>query len=142
MISKKINTSICTYILLHLQDYLGNSQQDSHDVLELMLDRIHEDLNRIFLKPYVEQPEGDGTNDSQISEEAWQKHRTRHNSSVTDLFGGQFKSKVSCCSDNCSRVSVTFDYFNTLQLAIPGPTSHVTMLFVPYIQVIHLIFKM
>ena len=117
------------------RDYMGNLQQDAHDVLELLLDRIHEDLNRVTTKPYTEQPEGDGSNDAQISEEAWSKHRLRHDSVITDMFGGQFKSTVSCCSKDCKRVSVTFDYFNTLQLAIPGPMSHVMMLYMPNIQV-------
>jgi hypothetical protein len=116
-------------------DYYGNQQQDAHDVLELILDRIHEDLNKIQKKPYVEQPEGDGTNDAAISTEAWTKHRLRHDSIITDLFGGQYKSKVSCCTEGCGRVSVTFDYFNTLQLAIPAPVNHVTVFYVPFIKV-------
>lgn len=115
-------------------DYRGNLQQDSHDVLELLLDRLHEDVNRVLVKPYIEQPEGDGTNDVEVGTDAWEKHRRRHNSVITELFGGQFKSNVSCCSENCSRVSVTFDYFNTLQLAIPGPMSHVMVVYVPYIE--------
>lgn len=115
-------------------DYQGNLQQDAHDVLELILDRLHEDVNRVLVKPYIEQPEGDGMNDVAVGQDAWNKHQRRHNSVITDLFGGQLKSKVSCCSKNCSRVSVTFDYFNTLQLAIPGPMSHVMVVFVPYIE--------
>lgn len=116
------------------RDYMGNLQQDAHDVLELMLDRLHEDVNRVLVKPYIEQPEGDGTNDIAVGSDAWEKHQRRHNSAITDLFGGQLKSKVSCCSKNCSRVSVTFDYFNTLQLAIPGPMSHVMVVYVPHIE--------
>lgn len=117
------------------RDYYGTQQQDAHDVLELILDRIHEDLNKVQKKPYVEQPEGDGTNDVSISADAWSKHRLRHDSIITDLFGGQYKSKVACCTAGCNRVSVTFDYFNTLQLAIPAPVNHVTVFYVPFIKV-------
>jgi ubiquitin C-terminal hydrolase len=116
------------------RDYMGNLQQDAHDALELILDRLHEDVNRVLVKPYIEQPEGDGSNDAEVGADAWAKHQRRHNSAITDLFGGQLKSNVSCCSKDCSRVSVTFDYFNTLQLAIPGPMSHVMVVYVPYID--------
>lgn len=115
-------------------DYQGNLQQDAHDVLELILDRLHEDVNRVVVKPYIEQPEGDGTNDVEIGQDAWEKHQRRHSSAITDLFGGQLKSNVSCCSENCTRVSVTFDYFNTLQLAIPGPMSHQMVVYAPFID--------
>ena len=36
----------------------------------LILDKMHEDLNRIYKKPYIQNPEGDGSNDNTIAEQA------------------------------------------------------------------------
>lgn len=52
-------------------DYDGFTQQDSHELLEFLLDKLHEDVNRVVVKPYVENVEGDGTNDIEISKKNW-----------------------------------------------------------------------
>ena len=41
----------------------------------------------------------------------------RHDSVVKDFIGGQLRSQLVC--PVCKKVSVSFDYFNTLQLAVP-----------------------
>ena len=43
-------------------DYAGMQQQDTHDVLETILDQLHEDCNLVRVKPYVENVEGTGLN--------------------------------------------------------------------------------
>jgi ubiquitin C-terminal hydrolase len=52
-------------------DYAGFVQHDVHEALEFLIDKIHEDLNKVVSKPYTEVPEGDGTNDREISQLAW-----------------------------------------------------------------------
>lgn len=52
-------------------DYAGFSQHDVFEAFEFLIDKIHEDLNKVIKKPYVEMPEGDGTNDVEISRLAW-----------------------------------------------------------------------
>lgn len=42
------------------EDYAGLQQQDTHDVLETILDQLHEDFNIIRDKPYVLNVEGTG----------------------------------------------------------------------------------
>lgn len=98
-------------------DYAGFAQHDVHELLEFFIDKIHEDLNKIGKKPYTEIPEGDGTNDADIANLTWDRHSLRHESIVKDVFGGQLRSQLVC--PTCQRVSVKFDYFTTLQLAIP-----------------------
>eukprot|EP01035_Chromulina_nebulosa_P020175 gene20175-26191_t len=56
------------------RDYAGAQQHDAHEVTMLILDKLHEDLNLVHKKPYTMNPEGDGTNDEEISKEAWEKH--------------------------------------------------------------------
>lgn len=102
-------------------DYASLQQQDAHDVLEMLLDRLHEDVNLVLKKPYCEKAEGDGSNDLDVSREAWHKHGLRNRSLVGDVVGGMLRSYLRC--PTCDRVSVTFDYHNTLQLAIPNTSS-------------------
>ena len=82
-----------------------------------MLDGLHEDLNRILVKPVVEEVDDKGRPDSEVSTESWKAHLQRNDSIVVDLFHGQFKSKISCPS--CGKVSVTFDPFQMVSVPVP-----------------------
>jgi hypothetical protein len=76
------------------EEYATLQQQDAHDVLVFLLDTLHEDVNLVAKKPYVENSEGNGENDDEISKESWEKHRLRHNSVVQDIVGAQLRSQV------------------------------------------------
>ena len=62
-----------------------------------VLDALHEDLNRVKKKPYVEmyEPKG-GEPDQEVAREFLKRHRQRNQSHIADLFEGQFKSNVHC----------------------------------------------
>ena len=47
-----------------LPRFSGYQQQDSQELMAFLLDGLHEDLNRIKQKPYVEQKDFDGRPDS------------------------------------------------------------------------------
>jgi ubiquitin carboxyl-terminal hydrolase 4/11/15 len=47
--------------------FAGYGQQDACELLNFVLDLIHEDLNRIKKKPYVEMPESNGRPDKIVS---------------------------------------------------------------------------
>ena len=88
------------------EDYATLQQQDAHDVLVFLLDRLHEDVNKVKKKPYVENSEGNGEDDDVISRESWDKHRLRHDSVVQEIIGGQLRSQVGldgmvlkCCQE-------------------------------------------
>lgn len=87
------------------------------ELLEWLLDGLHEDLNRVTEKPYSELKDSDGRPDSVVAHEAWAQHHARNQSIVIDLFYGQLKSKVSCLG--CGRDSVRFDPFSLLSLPLP-----------------------
>lgn len=65
------------------------------ELLAWLLDALHEDLNRVTKKPYIELKDSNGRPDEIVADEAWQHHLTRDHSIITDLFYGQLKSKVS-----------------------------------------------
>lgn len=100
--------------------FLGYNQQDSQEFLNFLLDGIHEDLNRIMKKPYVEGVEGDGRPDKEVAALSWEGHLQRNKSIIVDLMQGQLKSKVVC--PNCDRKSITFDPF--MFLSVPVPTDN------------------
>lgn len=97
--------------------FAGGGQHDSQELLEWMLDGLHEDLNRVTEKPYSELKDSNGRADSVVAAEAWAQHHARNQSIVIDLFYGQLKSKVNCLG--CGRESVRFDPFSLLSLPLP-----------------------
>ena len=70
--------------------FTGFQQQDSHELLAFLLDGLHEDLNRIIKKPYVEMGSHLGKTDEQFAQESWNDHLKRNDSIIVDLFHGKF----------------------------------------------------
>ena len=111
------------------EEFAGFHQQDAHELIEFLLDKLHEDVNRVASKPYTLKLEGDGSNDIAIARDTFLRLRQRDDSFVRDLFGSLMRSQLTC--PTCGRVSVSFEYHNTLQVAIPRNYSlAVTVLFV------------
>ncbi|KAK3755857.1 hypothetical protein QZH41_014323 [Actinostola sp. cb2023] len=97
--------------------FSGYQQQDSHELLAFLLDGLHEDLNRIKKKPYIEVEDANDQSDTVVAQEAWFNHRQRNDSIIVDIFHGQFKSTLVC--PECNKISVTFDPFCYLSLPLP-----------------------
>ncbi|KAJ1950677.1 hypothetical protein FBU59_000566 [Linderina macrospora] len=97
--------------------FRGYNQQDAPEFLAFLLDGLHEDLNRILSKPYIEVPDADGRPDAEVAGEQWDIYKRRNDSVVVDLFQGQYKSTLVC--PKCDNVSVTFDPFMYLTLPLP-----------------------
>jgi ubiquitin carboxyl-terminal hydrolase 8 len=96
--------------------FVGNHQHDAQELLAFLLDGIHEDLNRIQRKPYVEDPDFDGTSDERDAATAWRNYLQRDKSLVVDVFQGQSKCGRQCCT--CHHVNVKFEPFMYLSLPI------------------------
>uniref|UniRef100_A0A182NQT2 ubiquitinyl hydrolase 1 n=1 Tax=Anopheles dirus TaxID=7168 RepID=A0A182NQT2_9DIPT len=101
----------------HAPQFSGGGQHDSQELLDWLLDSLHEDLNRVMEKPYTELKDSDGRSDVVVATEAWSQHHARNQSIIVDLFYGQLKSKVTC--QGCGRDSVRFDPFSLLSLPLP-----------------------
>jgi len=82
-----------------------------------LLDSLHEDLNRVTEKPYIELKDSNGRSDQLVSNESWDAFLMRNKSIIVDLFYGQLKSKVKC--ETCGSESVRFDPFSLLSLPLP-----------------------
>lgn len=56
------------------------------ELLGFLLDGLHEDLNRVKKKPYIEAKDADGRPDDEFAEECWNYHKARNDSIIVDKF--------------------------------------------------------
>jgi len=97
-----------------------HNQHDAQEFMAFLLDLLHEDLNRVHVKPYIEMENSEGKSDQQMAQESWKLHRRRDDSKIVDLFHGLYKSTLTC--PDCKKASVKFDPFLFLALPLPKLT--------------------
>ncbi|KAF9269146.1 cysteine proteinase [Marasmius fiardii PR-910] len=100
--------------------FSGYQQHDSQELVAFLLDGLHEDLNRVLKKPYVEKPDWEGGDDKELmklAKASWDGYKLRNDSVIVDLFQGQYQSTLVC--PECQKVSITFDPFMYLTLPLP-----------------------
>ena len=98
---------------------------DSRDTISRMhrnscnifLSCVHEDLNRIVMRPILELKDSNRRSDSVVASESWQNHLRRDLSIISTLFFGQFKSLLIC--KQCGHESATFNPFSILPVPLP-----------------------
>ncbi|KAH7285349.1 hypothetical protein KP509_33G024300 [Ceratopteris richardii] len=98
--------------------FSGYNQHDSQELLAFLLDGLHEDLNRVKSKPYIESKDMDDRLDEEVAHENWENHKARNDSIIVDICQGQYKSTLVC--PVCNKVSITFDPFMYLSLPLPS----------------------
>lgn len=99
----------------------NNFQHDSQEFCQFLMDGLHEDLNRVKNKPYVEQMEAYGMEDRMAAEESWRNHLKRHDSIFVDYTQGMHRSHLTC--PGCGRESVKFDVYSSISLPLVPPKS-------------------
>ena len=113
--------------------FAGIDQQDTHEFLTFLIDSIHEDLNKVIIKPQVKRKSSEWEKklnskiklDKIKSESEWNNFLKRNQSIMVDLFYGQFKTTISC--PKCFHDSVNFSSFLSLQLPIPINNTYFTI---------------
>ncbi|XXG42502.1 hypothetical protein AAC387_Pa01g2769 [Persea americana] len=108
--------------------FSGFNQHDSQELLAFLLDGLHEDLNRVKCKPYIEAKDAHGRPDEEVADEYWTNHLARNDSIIVDVCQGQYRSTLVC--PVCNKVSVTFDPFMYLSLPLPSTTMRMMTLMV------------
>ncbi len=102
--------------------FSGFTQHDCQELMAFLLDGLHEDLNRVKKKPYIEAKEGiEQRPDEEVAEESWSNYKLRNDSIIVDTFHSQLKSTLVC--PECQLVSVTFDPNCYLTLPLPFKVS-------------------
>jgi ubiquitin C-terminal hydrolase/Ca2+-binding EF-hand superfamily protein len=108
--------------------FQGNEQQDAHEFLRMLLDSLHEDLNR---QEGVKTSKTITLNDPaielerQTSQEHWQKIQGNIGSVISDLCGGQSRNRIAC--KQCNSQVVIFEMFMDLSLPIPIASPEVSV---------------
>ena len=75
--------------------FQGYAQQDAQELLAFLLDGLHEDLNRVRVKPYAPEADAAGRPDKALAAEAWANYRKRNDSVVVDHF--QVRARALAC---------------------------------------------
>ena len=83
-----------------------------------LIDAIHEDLNRVLVKPYTNSVEAKNRSDLEVGKESWETFLQRNKSIIVDLMYGQFKSSIQCLK--CDNISNTFESFSICSVPIPN----------------------
>uniref|UniRef100_A0A5B7ASW6 Ubiquitin carboxyl-terminal hydrolase n=1 Tax=Davidia involucrata TaxID=16924 RepID=A0A5B7ASW6_DAVIN len=110
--------------------FSGYNQHDSQELLAFLLDGLHEDLNRVKQKPYIETKDSDGCADEEVADECWRYHKARNDSVIVDVCQGQYKSTLVC--PICNKISITFDPFMYLSLPLPSTVTRTMTITVFY----------
>ncbi|KAJ3443746.1 ubiquitin carboxyl-terminal hydrolase [Anaeramoeba flamelloides] len=104
----------------------GFSQQDPQELISLVLDGLHKDLNGFLEKNLVETLVQGELTEEEFANESWKVYKQRNDSKIVDLFQGQLKNKLTCIS--CKEISINFDPYMYLSLPIPGLNVYKTRL--------------
>ncbi|XP_047330417.1 ubiquitin carboxyl-terminal hydrolase 8-like [Impatiens glandulifera] len=99
----------------------GYNQHDSQEFLAFLLDGLHEDLNRVKCKPYIEVKDEGICTDDEVADEHWHNHLARNDSIIVAACQGQYRSTLVCPA--CKKKSITFDPFMYLSLPLPSTTT-------------------
>lgn len=85
------------------------------------MDGLHEDLNRIYKKPYIESKDYSIDDDSlDLARQFWVNFLKRNFSRIAELFYGQYRCQIKC--PLCGYVLVRYDPFELVTLPIPKQT--------------------
>ncbi|EAU90391.2 ubiquitin carboxyl-terminal hydrolase 4 [Coprinopsis cinerea okayama7 len=108
------------------QQYIGSDQHDSQEFLSFLLDGVHEDLNRVMVKPKIvvtpeQEAELERLPPMIASDREWRNWKARNDSIIVDFFQGQFRSRLQCLT--CEKTSTTYNVFSILQVPIPNSRS-------------------
>ncbi|XP_063231097.1 ubiquitin carboxyl-terminal hydrolase 8 isoform X2 [Bacillus rossius redtenbacheri] len=102
--------------------FKGTEQQDSHEFFTLIMDWLHQELNK---KSGISPKMSKSLSKLPPDEVEWEKFRSSNDSIIQTLFFGQQTSTVTCCT--CSEKSVTYEPFSTLSLPLPSSVNKCTL---------------
>lgn len=102
-----------------LSSFSNYRQHDAQEFVTTFLDALHEDLNKILKKPYIEIPDYDESKFScdEYVDQIWNEtYLKRNHSFISQLFCGLTKSTLYC--PECENISIKFDPIMHLLLPI------------------------
>lgn len=102
--------------------FAGYEHQDAHELLAVLLDGLHEDLNNAR-EMNNRIPTEESSSDQ--GAKAWRKHRAENASIIADLFDGQQRVQTVC--KQCGFESNIFEAFRYVMVPVPVTDDHRTV---------------
>ncbi|XP_055346603.1 LOW QUALITY PROTEIN: ubiquitin carboxyl-terminal hydrolase 19-like [Paramacrobiotus metropolitanus] len=118
------------------EQFSGYGQQDAQEAMAMIIDSLHEVggakcsiLNRVYVKPYLNEINSDNRPDEEVAKQTWEYHLSRDNSAIHDLFSGMFKSTLEC--PECEKKNIKFDLYQCISVPVPKIGVIIDCLFFP-----------
>ncbi|XP_075047286.1 ubiquitin carboxyl-terminal hydrolase 2 isoform X2 [Mixophyes fleayi] len=105
-----------TQIQRYAPRFMGYNQQDAQEFLRFLLDGLHNEVNRVTVRPKFSHQDLDHLIDTEKGKLMWKRYLEREDSRIVELFVGQLKSSLTCTE--CGYCSTVFDPFWDLSLPI------------------------
>ncbi|RZC78498.1 hypothetical protein C5167_002717 [Papaver somniferum] len=105
--------------------FSGFNQHDSQELLAFLLDGLHEDLNRVKCKPYVEAKDAEGRKDEEVADEYWRYHRARNDSIIVDTCQAL---SAACSLKNSEALLVAEIYNNRIIRYLEEPSDSLSLI--------------
>ena len=94
-------------------------QQDCQEFISFLLDALHEDLNKVLKKPYIENQDiPENLSDEEHFKIKKKLYLSRNQSFIADLIYGFYKSTIYCPNEKCINISKYFEPFNMITLSL------------------------
>ncbi|XP_023206932.1 ubiquitin carboxyl-terminal hydrolase 2-like isoform X2 [Xiphophorus maculatus] len=115
-----------TQIQRYAPRFVGYNQQDAQEFLRFLLDGLHNEVNRVTVRPRGTMEDFDHLPDEEKGKKMWSKYLEREDSKIVDVFVGQLKSSLTC--SHCGFCSTVFDPFWDLSLPIAKGYGEVSLM--------------
>ncbi|XP_033953402.1 ubiquitin carboxyl-terminal hydrolase 2a isoform X2 [Pseudochaenichthys georgianus] len=115
-----------TQIQRYAPRFVGYNQQDAQEFLRFLLDGLHNEVNRVTVRPRGSVEDFDHLPDEEKGKKMWSKYLEREDSKIVDVFVGQLKSSLTC--SHCGFCSTVFDPFWDLSLPIAKGYGEVSLM--------------
>ena len=97
----------------------NSRQQDTQEFISYLLDSLHEDLNKVLKKPYIEMKDlPNDLSDEEIFKIKKDLYLSRNQSFIADLIYGFYKSTIFCPDKKCNNINKSFEPFNMITLSL------------------------
>ncbi|XP_049630459.1 ubiquitin carboxyl-terminal hydrolase 8-like [Suncus etruscus] len=96
--------------------FVGDNQQDPHELLLFLMEALHQDLNKADRQNRHIEGNSDYIVHSKPVKQAWQRHKQSNESIITTLFQGQLKTTIKCLI--CHQESQISEIFIHLSLPL------------------------
>lgn len=100
-----------------VNQFSGYGQQDAQEFMRFLIDRMHDELNRVPVKQKYEEVQFVKFSVEEQSDKWTEYYHKRDDSIMTDLFQGQLINRLWCLS--CGHQTYAFDNFMDLSIEIP-----------------------